>query len=95
MARLFIRHEPIDCEVESSVLEEVFFVRKEELTSRGLTIVKYGLHTAYVCFVNNGKCWAARSFKIMGNKQVRVSCVPFNDDPSGRLMLMKDMLLNH
>lgn len=96
MARLFIRHKPIEYDVEESAMESRFYVSREILQEHGISYQFGGnnLDLAYVCFVHNGKCWAARFLQLMGNKQVRIECVPFNDDPSGQEMILADMILN-
>lgn len=49
----------------------------------------------YICFTHNGQCWAARTKTYYASgKMAAVHCVPFNDNPSGKLMLLKDALLN-
>jgi hypothetical protein len=95
MARLFIRHKPIAYDVEESVQSNRFYVSREILNEHG---IRYegpnNTDVAYVCIVHAGNCWAARYFTQMGNKQIRVDCVPFSDDPSGQEMIFADMILN-
>jgi hypothetical protein len=94
MARLFIRHQPIDCEVDPSVEDGVFYVHRSVLYDHGILITRYSHMYAYICFAHEGKCWAARASKEMGNKQVRLECAPFDDDPSAQEMILADMILN-
>ena len=96
MTRLFIRHQPVDCLVEESVQDNRFYIYPQILHEHGL-VQGYGPNNtdpAYVCIVSNGECWAARHFTKMGNKQVRIDCVPFNEDPCGQQMVLADMILN-
>lgn len=94
MARLFIRHKPVVYEVEESVMENRYYVSREILYEHKLCVDgPNNTDVAYVCFVNNGRCWAACYFTVMGNKQIRIDCVPFNDDPSGQEMILADMIL--
>jgi hypothetical protein len=95
MARLFIRHKPVECKVDPSVDGESFYVHRDVLNEHGLQIDgPNNMSVAYVCFVSAGNCWAARSFRRMGNKEIRVGCVPFSNDPSGQEMILADMILN-
>jgi hypothetical protein len=95
MARLFIHHKPVECEVDLSVLRDTFYVHRDVLYEHGLRVEgPNNTGVNYVCFVSNGNCWAAQTFKMMGNKQVCITCVPFNDDPSGQEMILADMILN-
>ena len=95
MPRLFIRHKPVDCVVEDSVNDGMFYVAREILLEHRLSIHGYNnVDVAYVCIVEHGKCWAARSFELMGNKQIRIRCVSFDDDPSGQQMVLADIILN-
>ena len=96
MARLFIRHQPVEYNVEESVQENRFYVFPRILEDHGLCQA-YGPNNTdvtYVCIVNRGKCWAARYFTEMGNKQTRIDCVDFSEDPSGQKMILADMILN-
>lgn len=95
MARLFIRHKPVECEVEESVQDEVFYLPKYSLDDYEIYPgAPNNLGAIYVCIVNNGNCYAARNITVMGNKQIRIGCVLFNDDPSGQEMILADMILN-
>lgn len=95
MARLFIRHKPVKCVVAEGINDEIFYIDERVLITRGLsTRGPNNVDVAYVCFVRDGNCWAARGFRIMANNQLRVQCVPFNDDPSGQEMILADMILN-
>ena len=94
MARLFIRHKPVECEVDPSVDEGVFYVHRQILYDHGILIAKFSHMYVYICFAHAGKCWAARSSGEMGNKQVRFTCIPFDHDPSGQEMILADMILS-
>lgn len=96
MARLFIRHQPVGCEVEESVLGNRFYVYPHILEEHGLYLQYGPINTdvAYVCVVASGKCWAARHFIAMGNKQIRIDCVLLEDQPCVQKMLLADMILN-
>lgn len=95
MARLFIRHKPVECEVDEGINDEIFYLDEQVLADHRLsTRGPNNTDVSYVCFIRDGNCWAARSFRIMGNKQLRVECVPFNDDPSGQEMILADMILS-
>jgi hypothetical protein len=95
MARLFIRHKPVDCVVESSVNNNVFYLDRHVLFDHKLQVYSpNNCDVTYVCIVSDGQCWDARSFNVMGNKQVRVNCIPFNEDPCGQQMILADMILN-
>lgn len=90
MARLFIRHKPTDADVIPNIGNTAeraqFHLAKHHIE---------GLDLCYVCFVDKGRCWAARKmFQSNGSASVAISCVPFNDDPSGQEMILADMLLN-
>lgn len=87
MARLFIKHKPVDVQVlPSSMTKFTFYLN-------GKTYAE--IDTCYVCFVHLGNCWAARRshYSVM-TKQTSFTCVPFNDDPSGQEMILADMILN-
>lgn len=96
MARLFIKHQPVEFDVDEGVVDEVYYISREILQEHRISYQSRYNNTdvAYVCFVRNGKCWAARNFSVMGNKQVRVECVPFNNDPLSEQMLLADLILN-
>lgn len=101
MARLFIRHEPVDCHVIKpepafKPTEWSFKVNVYYLTAAGLNLSPFSNDLHYVCFVHEGKCWAARSvytFGFAGQEIACFRCVPFNDDPSGQKMILADMIL--
>lgn len=88
MARLFIRHEPVVATVTPHkgvigvFMLDAYHVREIECT--------------YICFVCDGVCWAGRKMRYFNSgAKASISCVDFSDNHVGRLMLMKDMLLNH
>ena len=94
MARLFIRHNPVVCEVEDGIQDQVFYIDEGILVDHLLHVDgPDNTDVTYVCFVRDGKCWAARSFRRMGNKQIRVGCVLFNS-ALGQEMILADMILN-
>lgn len=96
MARLFIRHQPVDCVVDASITPNVFYLPRHTFDRYGLSAEEGRNNTdvTYVCVVHEGKCYAARSISIMGNKEQRIYCVPFDDDPSAQQMVLTDMILN-
>lgn len=94
MPRLFIRHKPIEHAVEDSVVSSRFYVSREILQEHGIEYMQHDYDATYVCIVNAGECWAARYFQVMGNKQVRIDCVPFSDNQCGKEMILADMILN-
>lgn len=99
MARLFVKHEPVECFVHYSVgnvKTARFRLDLDDILRAGLDIENNSLDVFYICFVDSGKCWAARTFginRIFGRKVVLFSCIPFNNDPSGQKMILADMLL--
>ena len=95
MARLFIKHKPVSGEVEESVVSERFYVSKELLLNNHIDFASpRTLDVAYVCAVSKGKCWAARYFTTMGNKQIRITCHDFSNTELGQQMILADMILN-
>lgn len=96
MARLFIRHKPVDCTVAEGLnAPHVFIVRRTSLTDNGISLDAYLLDAAYVCFANSGVIWAARSFYSHPDSAlVRVSCVKMDDQPCVQQMLLADMILS-
>lgn len=101
MARLYIRHEPTDIAVSVGTS---WYENGGTWTKNGDGEPKHSFHVVasevseidncYVCFVHEGKCWAARGKNFFKSGQMAAYvCVPFNDDPSGKLMLLKDTLL--
>lgn len=94
MARLFIRHKPVESDILPGFEENRFIMRAEFLPANGISLDNADMDFVYVCIVHNGKCWAARQF-IFNDSSVlaRIVCVPFNDDPSGQEMLLADMIL--
>ena len=95
MPRLFIRHRPVECVVEKSVNDYVFYLPKHTFNRFGLSAAEGPNNTdvAYVCVVDEGKCYAARRVSIMGNKEQRICCVPI-EGLSGQEMILTDMILN-
>lgn len=96
MARLFIRHQPVDCNVQPGVrAPHVFVMRRSVLTDHGLSMDAYLLDCAYVCFVHEGIVWAARSFHAVSDSAlVRVLCSPMDDQQCVQEMLLADMILS-
>lgn len=95
MARLFIRHEPVDVPVTQGFAAGNFNMRAEHLPTHGISLDNADMDFVYVCVVHNGHCWACRNFHIHGSTLlVRLECVPFDDDPSGQEMILADMILN-
>lgn len=95
MARLYIRHDPTDIKCDpgshwggagETQRQQAFFVNAAEVSE---------IDVVYLCVVHEGNCWAVRekSFFSSGTRAGLI-CVPFNEDPSGKLMLLKDALLN-
>lgn len=96
MARLFIRHKPVDCTVQVALSSpHLFLVRRDILTYYGIRLDAYLLDCAYVCIAHDGKIWAARSFGAHPESSiVRIQCVPMDDQPCVQEMLLADMILN-
>lgn len=95
MARLFIRHKPVECDVTVGISwtdDNDWNMRKEfMLDAKHIHM----LDLCYVCFVHDGHCWAARSKRYFSRGlRTAIVCVPFNDDPSGQQMILTDMILN-
>lgn len=88
MARLFIRHKPV----------EAIAVRVPPFTNCNFRVARRhvaGIECQYICFVNDGHCYAARAMTRNANNDViTFSCVPFDDNPSGQEMILADMILN-
>lgn len=96
MARLFIRHKPVENPVDASALSAgSFHMALNAITDAGLSYLNNDMDFVYVCIVDKGKCWAARAFHVHASAtRVRVDCVPFDEDPSGQQMILADMILN-
>lgn len=95
MARLFIRHKPVDTPITEGYAPGIFTTKAEYLPALGISLVNADMDFTYVCVVHNGRCWAARNFHIHTNgAMLRINCVPFDHDPSGREMVLADMILN-
>lgn len=96
MARLFIRHKPVECAVQPGLrAPHVFIVRRLVLTDHNINMDKYLLDCAYVCFTHEGVVWAARSFHAVNDSSlVRVLCVKLEDQECVQQMLLTDMILN-
>lgn len=95
MARLFIRHKPVEETVTHGLTENHFTVRRTTLGKYKISTFNNDLDFVYVCIVHNSLCWAARGFHVHGSGTlVRITCEPFNDDPSGQEMILADMILN-
>lgn len=88
MARLFIKHQPVNA----------IAVRVPPFTSCNFRVARRhvrGIECQYICFVNEGWCYAARSmYRSQNGYVITFTCVPFNDDPSGQEMILADMILN-
>jgi hypothetical protein len=96
MARLFIRHKPVDCNVQmGKSSENMFLMRRDVLTAHGISLDAYSIDCAYVCVAHEGKIWAVRSFGAHPESSiVRVQCVPLDDQPCVQQMLLTGMILN-
>lgn len=96
MARLFIRHKPVDCTVQPGVrAPHVFIVRRLVLSEHGIHLDEYLLGCVYVCIVHEGVVWAARSFHShQDTSLVRVLCSKLEDQQCVQEMLLADMILN-
>jgi hypothetical protein len=96
MARLFIRHEPVDCHVQPGLrAPHVFVVRRLSLTNNGISLDSYLNDCVYVCIVHEGVVWAARSLHSHEDTSlVRILCSKLEDQPCVQQMLLADMLLN-
>lgn len=96
MARLFIRHKPVNCTVQPGLrAPHVFVMRRAVFVDHGLSLDSYILDCVYVCFVHEGTVWAARSFHSHNDTSlVRVLCSPMEDQPCVQEMLLADLILN-
>lgn len=96
MARLFIRHKPVECTVNVGLSNKhLFLVRRDVLAAGGIHMDAYLLDCAYVCIAHEGVIYAARSFSANYDSSiVRVQCVPLEDQPCVQQMLLTDMILN-
>jgi len=95
MARLFIRHKPVDCTVTSGFTPGRFTVLKQVLVDAGIDLDPYSYDLVYVCIAHNRDIWAARSFWIHADSAlVQVRAVVLEDQPCVQEMLLADMILN-
>lgn len=105
MARMFIKHQPTECFVDAgSVLQlkhrHHFKTDLSNFEGTGLVFKTNNLDLSdftYVCFVENGKCWAARNysvFKLFNKDVVNFECAPFSNNPLGEQMILADMILS-
>lgn len=96
MARLFIRHQPVDCTVQiGKSNKNLFLVRRSALTDNGIRTDAYLLDCVYVCVAHEGQIYAARSLAVTRDSSiVRIQCVPLEDQPCVQEMLLADMILN-
>ena len=96
MARLFIKHQPIDCAVQLGFkAPHVFMVRRKVLTDAGMKMDEYLQFCKYICFVHESAAWAALSMHgHHDTKLVRVLCAKMEDQPCVQEMLLADMILS-
>lgn len=92
MARLFIEHKAVDipCMYSTNYLSGdkhyyTFSLNACEVSEYDCT---------YLCFVHEGKCYAARNKNFHSSgKIVVISCIDFSDNVVGKRMILKDYLL--
>lgn len=95
MARLFIKHQPVECEVSVGHRQGSFNIKKQILVDANLTLLPNTLDVAYVCVVHEASVWAARNFMIHNSStMVQLTCVKMEDQPCVQEMLLADMILN-
>lgn len=95
MARLFIRHKPVECNVTSGLTPGKFTVRKQVLLDAGLSLDKFDYDYVYVCIAHNNQIWAGRSFWLHGSAVfVQITAVLLEDQQCVQEMLLADMILN-
>lgn len=96
MARLFIRHKPVDCNVSPGLnTPGRFMLRRSVLIEHGIRLDAYLTDCAYVCFADKGEIWAASSFYSNTDTElVRVVCVRMEDQSCVQEMLLADMILS-
>lgn len=95
MPRLYIRNKPRDLEVEhSSAIANVFFIEGGYLWRHGIDVIHYNFRSYTVCVVNDGKCWAVKTMRLMGNKQMRLVCNECDDESTKEFILMTDMVID-
>lgn len=96
MARLFIKHEPVEAVVTVSPAFTV--AGADSSTSKRFSLendLVKDIELIYVCFVHEGKCYAGRSksFHSSGTR-CSIYAIPFEDNHCSRLMVLKDILLS-
>lgn len=96
MARLFYKHEPVECYVQPGVrAPHVFIVTRKTIQLLDINLDEYLSGCVYVCIVHDGVVWAARSFHShQDTSLVRVLCSKMEDQPCVQEMLLADMILN-
>ena len=94
MARLYARSRYVECEVELSVSDNVFFIDPCVLWKHGVDYRNYWHRTYQLCLVSEGICWAAVSIREMGNKQLRIEYVVCDDETIRQHVLMSDLLID-
>ena len=95
MARLFIKHKPTAIAVVRGLNQETFTIRVNDLVAAGIKVETNSLDVVYLCVVEDGKCWAGRSFYIHARGTlVRLLCSNFSNTELGQQMILADMILN-
>lgn len=89
MARLFIKHEPVDADVVRVITSgylDAFRVLRSHVK---------GIECQYICFVENGVCFAAHSMdRTNANQLIVFYCKPMKDQTCVQQMLLADMILS-
>lgn len=95
MARLFIRHKPSIIATVRALNRGTFTIRVNDLVAAGIEVKTDSLDVAYLCVVEDGRCWAGRSFFIHASRTLaRLTCADFSDTELGQQMILADMILN-
>lgn len=95
MARLFIKHKPTAIAAVRGLSQGTFSIRVNDLVAAGIEVKTDSLDVVYLCVVEDGKCWAGRSFYIHASRTlVRLTCSNFSNTELGQQMILADMILN-
>lgn len=95
MARLFIRQQPVDCEVEVGMGIYTFYLPKNSL--QGYEIypnAPNNLSARHVHIIHEGNCYDVTTIVSMGNKQIRLGCVLREKDTLSDMLVMTDMIID-
>lgn len=73
-------------EGDKNNIRQSFFVNAADISE---------INISELCVVHKGTCWAVRDKSYFSSgTRAGLICVDFSQDPSGKLMLLKDTLLN-